>query len=190
MAASHGVCEWLRTRARSAVFTTAPAPTTVALLQHCHDTITGPIGDERRAALKHNIDLLNDALNGTNHTPIFPLHVGDNDKAVDISAALANRGFHLQAIRPPTVAPGGARLRLTITAKHTETDITSLVNALHDTFDEADIHLRLTTARLDTDMHHSTEPRPQPNPQHGALPAPIQRPSSTRPTPRSTSTDD
>lgn len=51
-------------------------------------------------------------------SPIFPVLVGDNRRALAISAALLERGWHVQAIRPPTVPEHGARLRVTISADH------------------------------------------------------------------------
>jgi 8-amino-7-oxononanoate synthase len=51
-------------------------------------------------------------------SPIFPVLVGDNRRALAISAALLERGWHVQAIRPPTVPEHGARLRVTVSADH------------------------------------------------------------------------
>ncbi|MFY0537178.1 hypothetical protein [Nannocystis pusilla] len=53
--------------------------------------------------------------------------VGANHLAVTISRALLERGWHVQAIRPPTVPVGSARLRITITAAHEEAQIHGLV---------------------------------------------------------------
>lgn len=64
---------------------------------------------------------------------IQPLLVGDNRTAIQLSASLRERGFWLTAIRPPTVPPGSARLRITLSASHTESDIDTLLEALHDT---------------------------------------------------------
>ena len=63
-------------------------------------------------------------------TPIAPVVVGDEARAVAASRALLERGFHVTAIRPPTVPPGGSRLRITVSAAHTAADVADLVSAL------------------------------------------------------------
>jgi 8-amino-7-oxononanoate synthase len=66
------------------------------------------------------------------HTAIQPLIVGENARALSLAARLRERGFWLTAIRPPTVPAGSARLRVTLTAGHTQRDIEALLEALHD----------------------------------------------------------
>lgn len=61
---------------------------------------------------------------------IQPLLIGDTQKTVEISKALLNRGFLVSAIRPPTVAMGEARLRVTFSANHQEHHIDQLLDAL------------------------------------------------------------
>lgn len=63
---------------------------------------------------------------------IQPLLIGDTAKALDISERLAVRGFWIGAIRPPTVPAGTARLRITLSAAHSETQIDRLLDALKD----------------------------------------------------------
>jgi 8-amino-7-oxononanoate synthase len=63
-------------------------------------------------------------------TAIQPLLVGEDAKAVAISRQLKDHGILVTAIRPPTVAKGSARLRITLTASHTEKDIDQLLTAL------------------------------------------------------------
>lgn len=67
---------------------------------------------------------------GESTTPIQPLVVGEAREAVRLSALLAERGFFVPAIRPPTVPPGSARLRITLSALHSEGDVDSLLDAL------------------------------------------------------------
>lgn len=67
---------------------------------------------------------------GESTTPIQPLVVGEAREAVRLSALLAERGFFVPAIRPPTVPPGSARLRITLSALHSESDVDSLLDAL------------------------------------------------------------
>ncbi|MBS0193806.1 MAG: 8-amino-7-oxononanoate synthase [Proteobacteria bacterium] len=63
-------------------------------------------------------------------TPIQPLPVGDNARVMGIARELERRGFLVGAIRPPSVPPGGARLRITLSAAHEEHDIDALLDAL------------------------------------------------------------
>jgi 8-amino-7-oxononanoate synthase len=65
-------------------------------------------------------------------TPIQPLLIGDSQKAVQLSLALRERDIWVPAIRPPTVPQGMARLRITLSAAHTEEDIDQLSAVLHD----------------------------------------------------------
>lgn len=65
-------------------------------------------------------------------TPIQPLLIGGSREAVQLSKALRKRGIWVPAIRPPTVPDGTARLRITLSAAHTEADIDRLVVVLHD----------------------------------------------------------
>lgn len=63
-------------------------------------------------------------------TAIQPLLIGDDKKAVMISQQLFERGFLVTAIRPPTVAEGTSRLRITLSARHTREHIDLLIDAL------------------------------------------------------------
>jgi len=63
-------------------------------------------------------------------TPIQPVLIGDSAAASALSARLEELGFYVPAIRPPTVPPGKARLRLTLSALHTESDVDRLLRAL------------------------------------------------------------
>ena len=65
-------------------------------------------------------------------TPIQPVVVGDNATAMALAAALWDRGFWVPAIRPPTVPAGTARLRITLTAAHSDGDVDALAAALAD----------------------------------------------------------
>jgi 8-amino-7-oxononanoate synthase len=63
-------------------------------------------------------------------TPIQTLIVGEAGKALEISAALRERGFLVVAIRPPTVPEGTARLRITLSAAHEPAQVSALLDAL------------------------------------------------------------
>ncbi|MBS0899848.1 aminotransferase class I/II-fold pyridoxal phosphate-dependent enzyme, partial [Pantoea dispersa] len=63
---------------------------------------------------------------------IQPLIVGENHAALALAQRLAQAGCWVSAIRPPTVPPGTARLRITLTAAHHPEDIDALLEALYD----------------------------------------------------------
>lgn len=68
------------------------------------------------------------------NTPIQPLLVGDSEKALALSESLLQRGILVSAIRPPTVPPNGARLRITFSAAHSEKHLDRLMHALDEIF--------------------------------------------------------
>ena len=63
-------------------------------------------------------------------TPIQPLLLGETQKALTVSEKLRQRGVLAVAIRPPTVPAGTARLRITLTAGHSEVQVDQLLDAL------------------------------------------------------------
>ena len=65
-------------------------------------------------------------------SPIQPLIIGDAQQALLVSEKLLQRGIIVKAIRPPTVAKGSARLRITLSAKHSVADIDLLLTALEE----------------------------------------------------------
>jgi 8-amino-7-oxononanoate synthase len=65
-------------------------------------------------------------------SPIIPVILGSNDKAVHFSSRLKARGFEAKALRYPTVPKGSERLRLTIKSFHTQKELSKLAQALQD----------------------------------------------------------
>jgi 8-amino-7-oxononanoate synthase len=131
--ASATTCDWIRTRARSYVFTTGTSPVLLARITAAIDLARGPLGDERRAALWDAVAHLADRLGiptAEPRSPIVPILVGDNATAVALSSALLDRGWHVQAIRPPTVPEGTARLRITVAAGHNRAMLDAFVDDL------------------------------------------------------------
>jgi 8-amino-7-oxononanoate synthase len=63
-------------------------------------------------------------------TPIQPILIGESDKALEISQGLEREGIFISAIRPPTVPQGSARLRVTLSAAHDETQVDVLLSKL------------------------------------------------------------
>lgn len=67
---------------------------------------------------------------GESQTPIQPVMVGDSARALAFSQRLAAEGIYVAAIRPPTVSEGTARLRITLTATHSEAQVDQLLAAM------------------------------------------------------------
>ena len=65
-------------------------------------------------------------------SPIIPVVLGDEAAALDASARLLEQGLLVPAIRPPTVAPGTSRLRVALSAAHTDEQVERLVKAVAD----------------------------------------------------------
>jgi 8-amino-7-oxononanoate synthase len=92
--------------------------------------------DARRETLGRLIEQLKTGLDGmrwklmASPTAIQPLIVGGNAEVLRVSAALAERGVLVPAIRPPTVPDGTARLRISLSAAHATEDVARLVDAL------------------------------------------------------------
>jgi len=135
---SRSLVEWLTNRARSFVFSTAPPSAVAGAATAAIDFLTSPEGEQRRQLLLGNIEVLRKILPPSSGdkratksgSAIFPWIVGEEQAAMDLSSALADEGFLVPGIRYPTVAKGSARLRITVTAMHTDTEIEALCSAL------------------------------------------------------------
>ena len=131
---SRVLIEWLINRARSFIYSTAPAPAIAAAALAAVDFLSSNQGEERRLLLWERIRLMQELLpriesNKKHVAPcsaIFPWIVGDEKAALDMAAAMQSEGFLVPAIRYPTVAKGAARLRITVTAAHEEAQIETL----------------------------------------------------------------
>ncbi|HEX4798286.1 MAG TPA: 8-amino-7-oxononanoate synthase [Burkholderiales bacterium] len=132
------VVEIVLQRARTYIYTTAGP----ALLAAAVEASLQLIRDEgwRRGRLRQLIGALKQALHGTDvvfvpsDTPIQPLIIGASGEAVTASAALRERGILVPAIRPPTVPEGTARLRVSLSAAHSEQDVARLAAALCEVY--------------------------------------------------------
>jgi len=126
--------EWLLQKTRSYIFATAAPPLLAEALRASLALIERE--DERRAHLQRLIARLRAGLAGCrwrlaeSRTPIQPLVIGANDEALAVMEALAERGIWVPAIRPPTVPEGSARLRIALSAAHSEADVDGLMAAL------------------------------------------------------------
>lgn len=132
---SEPVADYLLQFARHLIYSTAMPPAQAMALSAALAVVRK--ADDRRATLRRNIQRFRDGVMGLpltlapSETAIQPLIVGDNDRALQLAEQLRAKGIWATAIRPPTVPPGSARLRLTLTAAHLDEDITRLLEALH-----------------------------------------------------------
>ena len=137
VAAHASVIELLVQRARPYIYTTACPPALAHALLASLDIIGGAEGASRRAHLAGLVRQLRESLDfqhwklAASTTAIQPVIIGSNDAALRASAALHEQGLWVPAIRPPTVAPGTARLRVTLSAAHGIDDVAQLAQALN-----------------------------------------------------------
>ncbi|MEW6352754.1 MAG: 8-amino-7-oxononanoate synthase [Pseudomonadota bacterium] len=136
VAGSENLIETLIQESRCYIYTTAVPPalahaTRVGLRlvrseawrrEHLHNLIAR----FRAGAAQLNLPVM------PSDTPIQPLRVGDGEKALALSEALRARGLLISAIRPPSVPRGSARLRITLSAAHSEAHIDRLLETLAD----------------------------------------------------------
>jgi len=137
VAAAPEVVQVLVQKARTYVFTTA-LPPLIACALHESLRIIEAAHDRREqlarviARWREGVAGLCSGVAGQSHTAIQPWIVGDSSRAVALSAALAERGILVPAIRPPTVPAGTARLRVSLSAAHDESHVDRLCGALHE----------------------------------------------------------
>lgn len=123
--------EMLQQTARTAIYTTALPAALAETTRHALRLLRGD--DWRRQRLRALTDRLRNGLLAQgwqlmpSGTPIQPVHLGSAERALALSAALAERGFWVGAIRPPTVPAGTARLRLTLSASHDDAALEGLL---------------------------------------------------------------
>ena len=123
VAGKQQLIDFLRNKARSFIFTTAMAPAVAAAA--CNNLRFIDAHPERVQNLRDNVKFFCDALQheGVNleqsPSAIVPIVIGDEARALKISAALQDAGILIPAIRYPTVAKGQARLRASLMATHT-----------------------------------------------------------------------
>jgi 8-amino-7-oxononanoate synthase len=143
VAAHATVIDWLVQRARTYIFTTASPPALAHALLTAIDLLQGEEGAARRTRLQHHIARLKNELQPQrwqllpSDTAIQPVVIGSNEEAMRVARQLQERGLWVPAIRPPTVPPHTARLRITLSAAHTDDDLTRLIAAFHAVQEEA-----------------------------------------------------
>ncbi|MEA1831245.1 8-amino-7-oxononanoate synthase [Methylobacterium durans] len=129
--ASRAVIDLLTSRARSFVYTTGLPPASAAaalaaldILEAEPERAARPLRLARRLTARLGLPEAESA--------VVPVLVGEAEGALALSTALEARGFLVVAIRPPTVPAGTARLRIALSAAHTEAQIDALAEAVRD----------------------------------------------------------
>jgi 8-amino-7-oxononanoate synthase len=127
LCASRSVIEWLHNRARTFVYSTGLPPANAAaaiaaldLIEHDKALVAKPV--QKARAFMKAVGLREPATN------IVPIMLGEEERTLRASAMLADEGFLVVGIRPPTVPKGTARLRLTFTPGHPDNEIERLAH--------------------------------------------------------------
>jgi 8-amino-7-oxononanoate synthase len=128
--ASSAVIDLLRNRARTFIYSTGLPPAIVAAAIVALDVIEQQ-PDYAALPLAKAQAFARAALLPRPQSPIVPVVLGTAEAALAASALLEESGFLVTAIRPPTVPPGTARLRLTFTAQHPDEEIERLADVVH-----------------------------------------------------------
>jgi 8-amino-7-oxononanoate synthase len=131
LAASQPVIDLMRSRARTLIYSTGLPPAAVAaaiaaldLIAREPDLAARPLAKARAFTRLTNLPEAQSA--------IVPVPIGQADAALAASRALEDQGFLVVAIRPPTVPAGTARLRLTFSAAHPDTEVERLAHVVRD----------------------------------------------------------
>ncbi len=132
---SQTLIDYLRNRARSLIYSTALPPAVVAAAAAAVDFVMSDAGHQRRDKLWRNVSEMKNGLaqlgiENQSRSAIIPIIIGDESAAVELSRKLYDHGIFVPAIRFPTVPKGKARLRVAVTAGHTEADVGELLRAV------------------------------------------------------------
>lgn len=137
IAGSKALIEYLVNKSRPLIYTTAMPP---SVLASCIEAIDVVRKDAWMAdTLWENTDLMRKGLINLGfslsaaESQIMPILTGDSEKTMEFSRELFKEGVFIQAIRPPTVPEGKARLRLTVTAAHKKEDLKKALEIMGET---------------------------------------------------------
>ena len=137
VAAQESFIEWLIQKGRPFIYSTATPPAIAHTLSKSLEIIDSNEGSNRRAQLNNLIRIWQDEMHFARWekvpscTAIQPVILGSNANALLAAKLLDEAGYWIPAIRPPTVPQGRARLRITFSANHSETDLRQLIATLN-----------------------------------------------------------
>ena len=136
VATSHDYADYLTQFARPYIYTTAMSPAMAGATLASLRIIQSSEGQERRDRLAAHIAYFRQRMQSlpvvlmASETAIQPILMGDSKTALQISERLKSLGVWCTAIRPPTVPIGSARLRITLSAAHSDADLVLLCDSL------------------------------------------------------------
>ena len=135
--------EYLINYSRSFIFSTALSPADIGAaleaLRIIHDdsSVVDTLR-ENTVYMSHKLQAM--GIDCDDETPIFPIVVGENDRALTLARELKERSIIITAIRPPTVPVGESRLRMTVTAAHSKEQLDYVAQMLHELLVDMNIH--------------------------------------------------
>lgn len=135
--------EYLINYSRSFIFSTALSPADIGAaletlrLVRDEPSVVDTLRDNT-VYIAHKLQAM--GIDCDDETPIFPIVVGENDRALTLARELEERGIIITAIRPPTVLVGESRLRMTVTAAHSKEQLDYVAQSLHELLVDMNIH--------------------------------------------------
>jgi 8-amino-7-oxononanoate synthase len=125
--------DFIVNRCRPFIFSTAPSPLMAVAVEAALSILRDE--PERQQRLTNLLDFAHCEIGARpgwrlSGSQIMPFIVGDNARAMALAAALQARGFDIRGIRPPTVPPGTARLRISLTNNVDQRDVRAMLAAL------------------------------------------------------------
>jgi 8-amino-7-oxononanoate synthase len=133
VACHNKVAEYLVNRCAGFIYSTALPPSVGGAVDAALDLV--PLMEKERAELRAKAEHVRSVLQGlgldtgASASQIIPVIIGDDSRTMELSARLEKQGILAMGIRPPSVAPGKARIRLTLSAAHTWEHVERLVSA-------------------------------------------------------------
>ncbi len=127
VAGDRRLVDYLHNRARSFIYSTALAPMVLGAIDQALQIVEQE--PERRLFLQQESEAFRQDLLAAgldllgSETQIIPVLVGENDRTLEFAAALKDQGLMAVALRPPTVPPGRARVRFSLSAAHSREDL-------------------------------------------------------------------
>jgi 8-amino-7-oxononanoate synthase len=134
VATSYRIRDYLINCCPGVIYSTALPPAVIGAVDAALELVPGM--DEDRQRLQEMAEYVRQELQqlgfdtGVSCTQIIPVLLNDETRTLQMSAQLESAGLLATAIRPPTVPPGGSRIRLALSSAHTDSQIEQLVNAL------------------------------------------------------------
>lgn len=134
VACSQDLKNYLQNKCTGFVYSTAPSPAIIGAVNVAWDLL--PTLESARHQIRHHTQILRDKLQqaninvGNSSTHILPVIIGETNRCLDLQKSLSSQGMIVPAIRPPTVPPATARLRIGININHTKEQIETLAQGI------------------------------------------------------------